>query len=57
MIVAMKASENNMGKEENAGNQHFLLFPYCFPTFQRQLRAVETYLIFDLQNAFDKYKS
>ena len=57
MIVAVKASENNMGKEENAGNQHFLLFPYCFPTFQRQLRAVETYLIFDLQNAFDKYKS
>ena len=21
-----------MGKGENAGNQHFLLFPQCFPT-------------------------
>ena len=23
--------ENNVGKEENAGYQHFLLFPQCFP--------------------------
>ena len=22
--------ENIVGKEENAGNQHFLLFPQCF---------------------------
>ena len=22
--------ENNVGKGENAGNQHFLLFPHCF---------------------------
>ena len=22
--------ENNVGKEENAGYQHFLLFPQCF---------------------------
>ena len=22
---------NTVGKEENAGNQHFLLFPQCFP--------------------------
>ena len=25
-----KALENAVGKEENAGNQHFLLFPQCF---------------------------
>ena len=25
-----RASENIMGKGENAGNQHFLLFPQCF---------------------------
>ena len=25
-----KAFENILGKEENAGNQHFLLFPKCF---------------------------
>ena len=23
--------ENSVGKGENAGNQHFLLFPHCFP--------------------------
>ena len=23
--------ENTVGKEENAGYQHFLLFPLCFP--------------------------
>ena len=23
--------ENTAGKGENAGNQHFLLFPQCFP--------------------------
>ena len=25
-----EAFENIVGKEENAGNQHFLLFPQCF---------------------------
>ena len=25
--------ENIVGKEENAGNQHFLLFPQCFQKF------------------------
>ena len=24
--------ENTVGKEENAGYQHFLLFPQCFPS-------------------------
>ena len=27
-----KNFENIEGKGENAGNQHFLLFPQCFPT-------------------------
>ena len=32
-----KALENNMGKGENAGNQHFfLLFPQCFLVHQRE---------------------
>ena len=31
-----KTFENIVGKEENAGNQHFLLFPQCFLTYQRQ---------------------
>ena len=25
-----KGFENTVGKEENAGNQHFLFFPQCF---------------------------
>ena len=32
----MKAFENIVGKEENAGNQHFLLFPQCFLPFTKQ---------------------
>ena len=31
-----KPSENIVGKGENAGNQHFLLFPQCFLPDQRQ---------------------
>ena len=30
-----KPLENIVGKGENAGNQHFLLFPQCFLFFQR----------------------
>ena len=29
-----KTLGNIVGKEENAGNQHFLLFRQCFLTFQ-----------------------
>ena len=27
---ALKRVENTVGKGENAGNQHFLLYPQCF---------------------------
>ena len=30
-----KPSENIVGKGENAGNQHFLLFPQCFLPFPK----------------------
>ena len=30
MIVVFDRVENIVGKEENAGYQHFLLFPQCF---------------------------
>ena len=30
------ALENTVGKGENAGNQHFLLFPQCFLLYQRE---------------------
>ena len=30
MISVWYRKENNVGKGENAGNEHFLLFPQCF---------------------------
>ena len=30
LTLKEKTFENNMEKGENAGNQHFLLFPQCF---------------------------
>ena len=39
MIQMMKlifdSAENIVGKGENAGYQHFLLFPQCFHKFQK----------------------
>ena len=31
MISVLKRVEKTVGKEENAGYQHFLLFQQCFP--------------------------
>ena len=33
----IKPFENLAGKGENAGNQHFLLFPQCFLPFPKQI--------------------
>ena len=44
-----KPFENNVGKEENAGNQHFLLFPECFLPFPRQSLIFQSHLFFQLQ--------
>ena len=35
-----KPSEYILGKGENAGDQHFLLFPQCFLSFQRQVLSL-----------------
>ena len=35
--------ENIVGKEENAGNQHFLLFPHCFLLFTKQISTFESH--------------
>ena len=42
----MKANgfENNVGKGENAGNQHFLLFPQCFLINPKQTSLFESHL-------------
>ena len=36
-----EAFENIAGKEENAGDQHFLLFPQCLQLFQRQIPSTD----------------
>ena len=35
--LGKKPFEIIVGKGENAGNQHFLLFPQCFPPFPNQI--------------------
>ena len=52
-----KTFKNIVGKGENAGNQHFLLFPQCFLTHHRQKSSIERYLICRLQNAINLDRS
>ena len=35
--LVMKPFENTVGKGENAGNQHFVLFPQCFLPFSKEI--------------------
>ena len=47
--------ENIVGKEENAGNQHFLLFPQCFYPSQKEflfLRCIYCFILLSA-NAFN----
>ena len=44
-----KAFENVVGKGENAGNQHFLLFPQCLLLFPTQISIFELELFCRLQ--------
>ena len=37
MTLGKRPPENIVAKGENAGNQHFLLFPQCFPSFPNQI--------------------
>ena len=36
-ILRKRAFENIVGKGENAGDQHFLLFPQCFLPYHRSI--------------------
>ena len=40
MISLFDKGENTVGKGENAGNQHFLLFPQCFLLYQRKKEII-----------------
>ena len=44
-----KQEKSIVGKEENAGNQHFLLFSQCFLHFQKQMLLIESGLVSPLQ--------
>ena len=41
--------ENIVRKGENAGNQHFLLFPQCFLTFPKEISFFQSHLFCRLQ--------
>ena len=45
----MKAFVNIVGKGENAGNQHFLLFPQCFLLFPTKISIIGIHLFCRLQ--------
>ena len=46
---SMKPFENIVGKRENAGNQHFLLFPQCFLPFSKEISILQSHLLCRLQ--------
>ena len=49
MTLKKKAFENTVGRRENAGNQHFLLFPQCFLLYQREKSSLKQLLLCHLQ--------
>ena len=44
-----KAFENIVGKGDNTGKQHFVLFPQCFLLVRRQISFFESHLFCCLQ--------
>ena len=49
MNLKKMALENSVGKEENAGNQYFLLFLQCFLHYQREKSLYKHDLFFRLE--------
>ena len=47
-----KPFENIEGKGENAGDQHFLLFPHRYLLCPKQISIFEPHLLFSLQLQF-----
>ena len=44
-----EAFKNIVGKGENAGNQHFLLSPQCFPSIPKRISVFKLHLFCHLQ--------
>ena len=53
MTLSKKPFENIVGKGENAGIQHFLLFPQCFRPFPKHISTFQSHLFFLSANAFN----
>ena len=51
-----KTFENIVEKVENAGNQHFILFPQCFLPYQRQITTILTFNLLSA-NIFNLFKA
>ena len=49
----MKPFENIVGKGENGGNQHFLLFQQCFQLIQQHPSSFASHLFLSSANAFN----
>ena len=45
MTLKKKTLENSVGKEENAGNEHFLLFPKCFQAYLNEKLSFQEHSI------------
>ena len=54
LTTPLRTLENIVGKGENAGNQHFLLFSQCFLPSQRQISILEPHF-FVVCKCFDFY--
>ena len=52
-VLQKKTFKNIVGKEENAGNQHFLLFPQCFLPYLRHTLSFKQHKICRLQMHFN----
>ena len=53
MTLGKNPFKNIEGKGENAGNQHFLLFPQCFHAYHSQISSFKVVLFCHSQNAFN----
>ena len=51
--ASLKTFENIVGKGENAGNQHFLLFLQCFPPFLKEILIFSVIFILLSANTFN----
>ena len=59
MTLRKRPFENIVAKGENAGNQHFLLFPQCFLTIPKRISDFKLHVqcILSSANAFNLNKS